>query len=80
MEANLSHQDQRLGARPHCFISDNFGKRMELGLHFTRAFERRIVFVVDAHESRRDVRRLNPARPPSILATKRGAKEFVQRL
>jgi hypothetical protein len=41
---------------------------MELGLHFRRGFERRIVFVVGAHESRRDVRRLDHARPPQYLS------------
>src|SRR4029450_5668373 len=53
---------------------------MELGLHFRRGFERRIVFVVGAHESRRDVSRLDHARPPSILAPKGGEREFVRRL
>ena len=46
---------------------------------FRRGVERRIVFILDAHESRRAVRRLDHARPPSILATKGGEREFVRR-
>src|SRR5947207_15838958 len=46
---------------------------------FRRGVERRIVFILDAHESRRAVRRLDHARTPSILATKGGEREFVRR-
>ena len=38
---------------------------------FRRGVERRIVFILDAHESRRAVRRLDHARPPSIFSDER---------